>query len=154
MIISVTGHRPDKLGGYSDKVFSKLVSLAEQVLDKYNPEKVLTGMALGWDQAVAQACINKNIDFIACVPFLGQEGNWPEESQIKYKQLLSRASEIIYVSDPGFSAEKMQIRNEYMVDHSDLLIALWNGSKGGTKNCIDYAKRVGKPGFNWWNKYK
>lgn len=38
----------------------------------------------------------------------------------------------------------MQKRNEYMVDHSDKVIAVWDGSKSGTKNCIDYAKKVGK----------
>jgi hypothetical protein len=29
MIIAGTGHRPDKLGGYGDEVFNKLVSLAK-----------------------------------------------------------------------------------------------------------------------------
>ena len=27
-----------------------------------------------------------------------------------------------------------------MVDHSDRVLAVWDGSSGGTKNCIDYAK--------------
>ena len=26
-----------------------------------------------------------------------------------------------------------------MVDHSDLVLAYWDGSSGGTKNCIKYA---------------
>ena len=36
---------------------------------------------------------------------------------------------------------KMQKRNEFMVDNCDILIALWNGTSGGTKNCINYAKK-------------
>ena len=33
----------------------------------------------------------------------------------------------------------MQKRNEEMVDRCDLLIGVWDGSKGGTYNCINYA---------------
>lgn len=38
----------------------------------------------------------------------------------------------------------MQKRNEYMVDLADRVIAVWDGSKGGTANCIKYAEKVGK----------
>jgi len=33
----------------------------------------------------------------------------------------------------------MQKRNQFMVDNSRVIIAYWDGSKGGTKNCLDYA---------------
>ena len=41
----------------------------------------------------------------------------------------------------------MQKRNEYMVDRligvNDILLAIYNGStKGGTANCINYAKSL------------
>lgn len=29
----------------------------------------------------------------------------------------------------------MQKRNEYMVDLADKVVAVWDGSKGGTDNC-------------------
>jgi uncharacterized phage-like protein YoqJ len=38
----------------------------------------------------------------------------------------------------------MQKRNEYMVDNSDIVIAVWDGSKGGTYNCVKYAEKLGK----------
>lgn len=34
----------------------------------------------------------------------------------------------------------MQKRNEWMVDNCDILIAVWDKSPGGTKNCVDYAE--------------
>jgi len=44
-----------------------------------------------------------------------------------------------------YSIDKMQKRNEWMVDNCDLLIAVWNEDKsGGTYNCIQYAKSVNK----------
>lgn len=44
---------------------------------------------------------------------------------------------------PSFSMESYQIRNEWMVDRSSLVIAVFNGEQSGTKNTIDYAKAHG-----------
>jgi uncharacterized phage-like protein YoqJ len=35
----------------------------------------------------------------------------------------------------------MQKRNEMMVDDCNLLLTLWDGSDGGTANCLGYARR-------------
>ena len=35
----------------------------------------------------------------------------------------------------------MSMRNEWMVDHSGRVIAYYNGTPGGTRNTIEYAKR-------------
>ncbi len=139
MLLSVTGHRPDKLGGYSTSVYRRLREFAKIELQIIRPSIVLTGMALGWDQAVADACVDLDISFKACVPFKGQEARWPEESQTHYHELLAVASEVVYVSPIGYAVWKMQVRNKYMVDNSEQLLALWDGSKGGTANCVEYA---------------
>ena len=39
----------------------------------------------------------------------------------------------------------LQLRNEYMVDHADELIAVWDSSPSGTANCVNYAKRKNVP---------
>lgn len=31
-----------------------------------------------------------------------------------------------------------------MVDNSDFVIAVWDGTKGGTANCVRYAKKLNK----------
>lgn len=31
-----------------------------------------------------------------------------------------------------------------MVDLADMVIAVWDGSKGGTGNCVQYAQKKGK----------
>ena len=36
------------------------------------------------------------------------------------------------------------IRNKLIVDYSDLVIALWDGSSSGTKSVISYCEKVGK----------
>ena len=35
-------------------------------------------------------------------------------------------------------------RNKTIVDSSDMVIALWDGTSNGTKFTIDYAKKIGK----------
>lgn len=150
VVVGVTGHRPDKLGGYSDSARIKLEKLAKGVLTELKPTKVITGMALGWDQAIATACVELNIPFIAAIPFRGQETKWPVESQERYHKLLSHAAEVVIVCEGSYAAYKMQLRNQWIVDRCELLVALWDGSGSGTKNCIDYAVAKGKPIRNVW----
>lgn len=141
MIVSFTGHRPPKVGGYStpNPTFNYVNLEIIKHLKKLNPEKVITGMALGVDQWVAQICIDLNIPFIAAIPFKGQELYWPVESRDKYFELLSHTEDVVCVNVGGFASWKMQTRNEWMVDNSDILISVFDGSAGGTKNCFDYA---------------
>lgn len=56
--------------------------------------------------------------------------------------ILQGADYATTVSDHYFRA-CYQRRNEFMVDHSNLVIAVWNGEKSGTKNTIDYAIKYG-----------
>jgi uncharacterized phage-like protein YoqJ len=152
MVIAGTGHRPDKLGGYSDEAFNRLVGIAEEYLTANRPEKVISGMALGWDQALAQACINLDIPFLAALPFKNMEVKWPRESQDKYNRILSHASLSVVVSEGEYAPWKMQVRNKYMVDNSEMILAMYDGTSGGTANCINYANSVGKPIVNLYNQ--
>lgn len=111
-------------------------------------------MALGWDQALAEACVLEGYPFDAYVPFLGQESVWPKESQDRYKWLMSRADLIVYTGPPGYAAWKMHARNAAMVDAAAGVLALWNGDgKGGTASCVEYANSKGKPVVNVWDKW-
>ena len=150
MIISCTGHRPDKLPdkqtGYKlpNPTYKYVCQQIEKHLLELNPEKAISGFALGADQYFAHVCIKLGIPLIAAIPFKGQESKWPEKSQKLYKSLLSKASEVVIVSEGTYSAEKMQIRNRWMIDNSQLVLAIFDGTTGGTFNCVSYAKEVGR----------
>lgn len=45
----------------------------------------------------------------------------------------------------GYSRSCFQIRNEWMVNHSARVIAVFNSEKSGTKKTIDYAVKVDVP---------
>ena len=93
----------------------------------------------------AEIAVDNNLDLIAAVPFLGQESMWPQASKDRFNKILNyKKCKKIIVSEGGYEAYKMQVRNQYMVDNCDLLIAVFDGTSGGTKNCVDYAKKVKK----------
>lgn len=96
-------------------------------------------MALGVDQDFAYVCYEMAIPFVAAIPFVGQENNWPQHSQDWYEWLLIRAESVVVVSPGEYAAWKMQARNQWMVDNCDVVLAVWDGSEGGTANCYRYA---------------
>lgn len=147
MKIAFTGHRPDKLGGYNlpNPVYIHVCQEIDKTLKELKPEKVITGMALGIDQWAASIAYKLKIPYLAAIPFESQECKWPEKSQKTYRMLRKLASEEVIVSEGGYAAHKMQIRNEWMVNNCDILIAIYNGDKsGGTYNCIEYAESINK----------
>jgi len=149
MIVAATGHRPDKLpwhgvDGYAADARAHLEAFAVTILRALNPDTVVSGMALGWDQAVGEAAIQLGIPLVAALPFGGQELTWPRESQERYRALLKKTTTIKLVCEGGYAAWKFQRRNEYLVTSSHLLVALWDGSDGGTANCVRYAERCGR----------
>lgn len=146
-VIAFTGHRPEKIGGFKlpNPTYIKICRAIDAKLKELKPEKVISGMALGVDQIAAFIAYQLDIPFIAAIPFKGQESKWPLVSQQTYHKLLKLAVGQVIVSEGGYSPEKMQIRNEWMVNHSDQLIAIWDGTAGGTANCVAYAEKVKKP---------
>ena len=155
MIIAGTGHRPDKLGpnGYTDDTFSALIRLARDWLQEHQPDKVISGMALGWDQALAQAALDLRISLIAAVPFEGFGNRWPEAAQYRCVAMLGAASEVHIVHPyPGTIA--LHLRNEWIVDRADMMLALWDGSWGGTFNCLRYAEKKRVQVENLWSRWQ
>lgn len=152
MILGITGHRPKALGcGYEipNPTYTKITQALKDKFLYLKPNTIISGMALGVDWYAALTAIELGIPFIAAVPFEGQDKMWPEKSKKEYKKLLDLAEKIVIVSPGSYSAEKMQIRNQWMVDNSDALCAVWNGEKGGTGNCVQYAQDqiLKQPGY-------
>ena len=144
LIVAGTGHRLDKLGGYATWAYNLLVQLAVMILSALKPTKVISGMAIGWDQALAEAAVRLGIPFVAAIPFVGQESRWPKKSQEQYRELLAKAEVVVDTSNgQSYHPRLMQVRNEWMVNalgDTGILVALHDGSTGGTANCIKYAK--------------
>jgi uncharacterized phage-like protein YoqJ len=154
-----TGHRPDKLGGFGgekakliqDNLFAHLVRIVMRAANN-DFDRFISGGALGVDQIAAEAVIHRkknpayfNIQLIIAKPFPSQASKWPAHAVEVYDRICGKADTIVNVSEDPYTREKMQLRNEFMVNHSDAVIAVWNGGNGGTGNCVRYARSQFKP---------
>ena len=143
-----TGHRPEKLTRHEEVIKKDLEKeIRQAVADGLNV--FITGMARGVDIWAAQIVLQLRgegygIRLICACPYDGFETGWSQEWQRQYKEILSAADLVKYVS-VGYSRSCFQIRNEWMVNHSARVIAVFNGEKSGTKNTIDYALRQNVP---------
>lgn len=99
-------------------------------------------MALGVDQWAAETCVELGIPFIAALPCDMMDATWPLPSQERHRALLNKAQEIIVVSPGPYKPWKMQKRNEWVVDHCTRLYSVFDGSPGGTFNCLAYAAEI------------
>lgn len=150
MIVGVTGHRPDKLGGYytPNAVYNAVMAGLDKALAELKPSCVITGMAIGVDQWMAELCHNRGIPYVAAIPHTGQEEIWPPQAKAKYNYLVSHANAAYVISPGPYTPQKMHIRNRWMVDSAQAVIAVWNGSQGGTAACVGYAQACAKP-IHW-----
>jgi uncharacterized phage-like protein YoqJ len=163
-ILVGTGHRPQKLGGFDAAVDIRLRAFAQYVLVRQQADAevrdtggvtaVISGMAIGWDMALAEAALEAGLPLIAAVPFQGQESRWPPDVRARYKGLLEAAARVEVVCEGGYAAWKMQQRNIWMVDHGDRVLALWDGTSGGTANCVRYAVKEGRSVVNLWREWR
>lgn len=170
MNICFTGNRPNKLGGYdwnnpkNMRIMLKLLREIESIIEKNKNENFhfICGGALGIDQMAFHICNNLKekypgkITLELAIPFKSQPNAWFNEVDINRYILHKKQVDIITYVDElekykfdrvpigAYHPAKLQIRNNYMVDNADLVIAVWDTSPGGTKNCVNYAKKNNK----------
>ena len=141
-----TGHRPEKLNQPEGVVVRGLTNaIPEAIADGKNV--FISGMARGVDIWAAEIVLRlrnegENVKLICASPYEGFERGWSADWQQRYNAVLRNADLVRYIC-PGYSRACFQIRNEWMVNHSSLVIAVFNGQPSGTKNTIDYAVRKG-----------
>lgn len=131
-----------------------LRALATDALLELGATKVISGMAIGWDTAIAVSARYLQLPLIAAIPFSGQEEPWGSTDQELYRNLLCYACEIVELYPPGMAIWKYHGRNRWMVDNCGHLAAFYEpGRKGGTEQCLKYAEVVGRPHTNFYPKW-
>ena len=141
-----TGHRPEKLSLSEAEVKSLLENAIDTAIEN-DFTTFITGMAPGVDIWAAEIVLEKRkhnmaLHLICAVPHPGFENKRGEYEKERYMHIIQNADYTTTISDHYFRA-CYQRRNEFMVDRSNLVIAVWNGTPSGTKNTIDYAERKG-----------
>lgn len=143
-----TGHRPEKLTVSEERLAALLEAEIRKAIDQ-EFTTFITGMAKGTDLIAAEIVLrlreeDPRLRLVAALPYpnFGQRwgGGWSE----RFQRVLSAADQIECVC-PCSSWASYQLRNEWMVNHSALVIAAFNGESGGTKNTLDFARKQRVP---------
>lgn len=155
VILAGTGHRPQKFHAHGFPVrglFMLLADVATDHLTANRPDVVISGMALGWDQALAWAALRLKIPTFAYVPCKDQDSRWTVKQREFYRKLLAKCNGVKFISMMRYTPTCMEHRNRAMVNNATGILAVWDGSPGGTGNCVRYAGKAGRPVTNLWEK--
>lgn len=105
------------------------------------------GMALGTDTMAAQLLIQLRLEWTAAIPFKTQYAQWAREDQIEYFRLLAHADNRIILY-PEYKESSYHERNQYMIDNSQLCLAIYDGrTTGGTKSVVEKCTKLKKSMF-------
>ena len=138
-----TGHRPEKINRSVTEVQEALrYSIYQSIEDGF--AVFITGMARGVDLWAAEIILDlrkkQDIRLICAVPFEGFETQWSSEWKKIYRSVLKRA-DFVYVVGKTYSHDIFSRRNMWMVNHAKRIIAVYDGTPGGTRNTIAYAHK-------------
>lgn len=155
---------------YRHKVLNYMVDLLEKAKLKHGADNVvvISGMAEGFDEALARAAVIAKVPFIAAVPNKGyvqyywgapkmfnkngKSGSRTGKSRYKLgMELLAKAAEVVHVCDGIYGEDGRLsnfIRNEWMADRASVVWVYNPNNTSGTQHCVDYCKKTGVRMFN------
>ncbi|MGN0748203.1 MAG: SLOG family protein [Christensenellales bacterium] len=148
-----TGHRSQKLPWRFNEEDNRCVNMKNKAKEKIEQSinagyvNFISGMALGFDMICAEIVLElkKNypdIKLVCAIPCKNQDKLWSEEYKKRYKRILKQADIVRYIAEE-YTKTCMLERNDYMLNNSSKVIALYNGLAGGTKSTIMKAEKMG-----------
>lgn len=153
--IMFTGHRSQNLPFGFDESNIKCLKLKQiiktQLCDLIENEgaiNFISGMAIGVDMICAEIVLKlkkeySHISLECAIPCESQPDKWGESFKQRYYYILKECDKKT-ILQKEYTNDCMHKRNEYMVDNSDIVMAVWNGTKSGTGYTVEYAKKKGR----------
>lgn len=154
MRVTLTGHRPQRLGLPDDELsdeweyitgwlVKQIIKIAEVSLIKGEAVDLYCGMASGCDAVFGfvGSMLKSGLDYkLHCVLPCKNYNS----SHKLYNSIKEHADEWIELSDQFYKGCD-NVRDQYMIDHCDVLLAIWDGNKsGGVWSTIRKAQKAGK----------
>ena len=126
-------------------------TLREQIINLIENEGVthfISGMAIGVDMYAAEIVLGLKASYLgitleSAIPCESQAAKWSEALRDRYFDIASKCDKETLIQT-HYTPDCMNKRNRYMVDHADVLIAVWDGSPSGTGKTVRYAHQQGK----------
>jgi hypothetical protein len=140
VIVGITGHQKRRgldWNWVTDTLRAELAALGRI-------DRALSSMAAGADQRFATVALELNIPVTAVLPLGGYKRFLRGKDLARYQILLARCEQLV-LDGTGRPNEAFLAAGHYIVDHCDVLFAVWDelpaGAMGGTGDVVEYARR-------------
>lgn len=146
-VVGVTGHRTLN---DPDLVERQCRDLLQRVLREHPNAMACSALAVGADTIFAEVALDLGMLLWVIVPFATflEDFATPEE-QARYNRLRGSAHTVVEQSFSQRSDEAYLAAGTWIVDHSNLLVAIWDGELsrgvGGTADIVERARERGVP---------
>lgn len=133
------------------RIHDQIISLYEQGVRQF-----WVGGALGVDMWTGEIILRikeqpeyRDIQLYIALPFEGHDAGWDERSQNRMTFLLQHSAETVIIGVPSQTAAiNYRRRNEYLVNHTDCLLAVYDNRgevRSGTGMTVNYARTKMRP---------
>lgn len=152
--VAFSGHRPNKIFSQGNP-FNLEYEIRNQLyltiskLHQQGYRNFITGMAAGFDLWAGHVVMLlkelkefSHIKLIAAVPYADQKKSLDEHEQKLYDQIMD-ATDHREILSQHKSSGCFYRRNDWMLEHSSVLVAYFNGTPGGTQYTVNHAKERG-----------
>lgn len=149
--IGISGHR-DILRYFNncnyEEALNILIKYFESKIIKYNPDKLISGMALGVDEAFAFTAIKLNLKLKLCIPH-NIEFHKKSENSAKYYDYILNYKNLEIEEVSKYYKNKIYkyatfARNQSIIDNSDLILIFKRFESTGTNHCLNLCKKQSK----------
>lgn len=150
-----TGHRPQSFPWKYDEMAQEclfLKAVLTKEIEKLIDREVIeffSGLAQGVDIWAAQIVLaqrekNPILKLHCVLPCRDQAKKWGASAQKCHQNILEQANSVICLSESYYDGCMLN-RNRYLVEHSSILLAVYNGSwRSGTGMTVRYAQKLGR----------
>ncbi len=153
---AITGHRPTRFKfGYKENM-TGCKRLKKRLRDQFillygqGVRRFFVGGALGVDMWAGEILLRikempgySDLKLYIALPGEKQDQLWDKRSRERLAFLIRHSEECVIVGN-GLTAEDYRRRNQYMVDHADVLVAVYDKDqaiRSGTGMTVNYAHK-------------
>ena len=139
MNISVIGHRDSKMSKYDA---TKVAEYYSQVLANQSYH-LITCLTPGADMMLAQVAYAKGIDYSVYIPYRNFTSSFSTQTLTIYKNLI-RSSHSVTKFDVKYTPSHLKKIYKEVIENSDKILFVWDGSPGVVKNYLAPAIKSSK----------
>lgn len=142
--VAMSGHRPEKIP--DEQVVRDKIRDGLHIL---GASQLIVGMAAGVDLWAGDVALKVGYPYVAAKPWATHKAREGDEEL--YARVIEGAMRVVNVSESlTYTYPSLyQDRNKWMVDRADVVFAIWDGSSGGTRNCVNYAIKRSVPIYRY-----